>query len=105
MHNTLVHDAIHIVSGAAALFFAAAAPQGARGFAIAFGSMYVLLGMLGFAEPDLTARLIGHVRGLGPDALLPDNLVHLLAGGFLLGTAWATAEHPAHPRLRLRSRA
>jgi hypothetical protein len=98
MHLTPVHDVIHMVSGGLALFFGYAAPHGSKGFTITFGSIYLVLGVLGFVSPNVVARLIGHATGISADMLLPDNLIHLLLGGFLLGTGWASAEYPTHPR-------
>jgi hypothetical protein len=103
MHLTPVHDVIHMVSGGLALFFGYAASQGSKGFTLTFGAIYLLLGVLGFAAPNLVARLIGHATGVNAEILLPDNLVHLLVGGFLLGTGWASAEYPTHPRLGIRA--
>lgn len=100
MHLTPVHDVIHMVSGGLALFFGYAGPHGARGFTITFGSIYLMLGVLGFLAPTLVARLIGHTTGISSESLLPDNLIHLLLGGFLLGTAWAAVEYPTRTRLR-----
>jgi hypothetical protein len=95
MHLTPVHVAIHVVSGVLALFFGYAAPHGARGFAMSFGSIYLMLGLLGFLAPNVVARLIGHRTGVTADMLLPDNLIHLLVAGFLLGAGWASEELPS----------
>jgi uncharacterized membrane protein HdeD (DUF308 family) len=90
MHLTLVHNVVHLLSGAAALYFGFANPGGARGFALAFGSVYLLLGVLGFVSPDLFARIIGHGGGEARD-FLADNIVHVVIGGTFLATALASA--------------
>jgi len=100
LHMTPAHGALHIVSGALALFFAYAAPQGTRGFAMTFGSVFLTLGVLGFLAPNLMARLIGHGTGLSAEALLVDNLIHLMIAGFLLGAGLAADEAPARRGLR-----
>jgi len=90
MHLTPVHNIIHIVSGALALYFGFVAPAGARGFAVAFGSIYLLLGFAGFAAPNLVAAAIGHDAMVNAGALMPDNVVHVMLGGVFLATGWAS---------------
>jgi hypothetical protein len=84
MHLTPIHNVVHLVSGAAALYMGmAGSAAGARTFCIAFGSVYLLLGVLGFVAPGVVAAIIGHpVTGSGD--LAPDNIVHLLLGGAFL---------------------
>src|SRR5262245_51833360 len=94
MHLTPVHNIIHIVSGVLALYFGFIAPGGARGFAIAFGSIYLLLGFAGFAAPNLVAAAIGHDGMVNAGALMPDNVVHIVLGGVFLATGFAAASAP-----------
>jgi len=105
MHLSLVHNLVHIVSGALALYFGFAGTlSGARSFCIAFGIVYGLLGLAGFLFGSSAAHGVGGVPAThhsGTDssllAVLPgsfevaamDHIVHLLLavlfliGGFL----------------------
>jgi hypothetical protein len=48
-HLSLAHNAVHLISGAVALYFGfAGSPSGARGFCLVFGAVYLLLGIVGF---------------------------------------------------------
>ena len=48
-HLSLAHNAVHLISGAIALYFGfAASPSAARGFCLLFGAVYLLLGIVGF---------------------------------------------------------
>jgi len=48
-HLSLAHNAVHIISGAIALYFGfAGSPSAARGFCLVFGAVYLLLGIVGF---------------------------------------------------------
>ena len=48
-HLTNVHNAVHLVSGALALYFGFAGTlSGARIFSLVFGAVYLLLGAVGF---------------------------------------------------------
>jgi hypothetical protein len=48
-HLSLAHNAVHIISGAVALYFGfAGSESGARSFCFAFGAVYLLLGIVGF---------------------------------------------------------
>lgn len=48
-HLSLAHNLVHIVSGAIALYFGfAGSLAGAKTFCLAFGAVYLLLGILGF---------------------------------------------------------
>jgi len=48
-HLSMAHNLIHILSGILALYFGfAGSLSGARGFALAFGAIYLLLGIVGF---------------------------------------------------------
>ena len=48
-HLSMAHNLVHILSGILALYFGfAGSLSGARGFALAFGAVYLLLGIVGF---------------------------------------------------------
>ena len=88
MHLSLLHNIIHLLSGAVALYFGFAAPySAARTFCLTFGAVYFLLGLLGFATPETVSNLLNahHVPDTA-NGLTPDNIVHLLLGAiFLVG--------------------
>ena len=92
MHLTPLHNVVHVLSGAAALYFGFANPAGARGFLLGFGSVYGLLAVLGFVAPQMFARLIGH-GAAGTDArmFLVDNLVHVAVSAACFVAALAGA--------------
>lgn len=84
-HLNTVHNLVHIISGAVALYFGLAGTlAGARTFDIVFGVVYGLLGVVGF------------LLGGGPDRMFDvdgllhlgtmDHVVHILLGiVFLIG--------------------
>lgn len=81
---------VHLLTAAMALYFGFAGSAGAaRSFCIAFGAVYLLLGLLGFVAPDAVAAIIGH-GPLSAGELAPDNVVHLLLGAVFLGVGLTT---------------
>jgi hypothetical protein len=85
-HLTPIHNIIHILTGAIALYMGFAATyDAARTFCLIFGVVYLLLGILGFVTPDLVAGIIGHPTPVPAGALMPDNVFHLLVGIVFLG--------------------
>jgi hypothetical protein len=81
MHLTPTHNGIHIFSGLLAFYFGSArGAAGARTFLLAFGFVYALLGVLGLLAPALVATVLGHDGPLTAQALMPDNLVHIVLG-------------------------
>src|SRR5262245_14715353 len=79
MHLSVVHNLIHLVSGALALYFGLkATPAAARTFCTAFGVVYGLLGVLGFVAGG-SDRMLTVIPGqlvLG----MMDHVVHLILG-------------------------
>lgn len=80
-HLTNVHNAVHLVSGALALYFGFAGTlSGARMFAIVFGVVYLLLGVAGF--------FAGHAGS--PTAGVPgppsSHLMKVMEGNLELGS-------------------
>ncbi|HEY6066706.1 MAG TPA: DUF4383 domain-containing protein [Thermoanaerobaculia bacterium] len=81
MHLTPIHNIVHLLTAAIALYLGfAGSAQGAKTFCAVFGAIYLLLGILGFAAPDVVAQIIGHPGPLTSGELTPDNAVHLLLG-------------------------
>src|SRR5262245_30592197 len=86
MHLSLIHNIIHLVSGALALYFGLKGTMtNARIFCIVFGAIYALLGIVGF---------IGGEPGTGLLTIIPgqlvlgtmDHIVHIILGTvFLIG--------------------
>jgi len=95
-HLSLAHNAVHIISGAIALYFGfAGSPSGARGFCLVFGAVYLLLGIVGFVlgHPG-TSTIAGMIMEdskmwkVIPGTLeleKMDHIVHCLLGVVFLG--------------------
>ncbi|HZS04207.1 MAG TPA: DUF4383 domain-containing protein [Blastocatellia bacterium] len=93
MHLTGIHNIIHLISGALALYFGFAASYSmARTFCIIFGAVYLLIGVLGFIAPDSVAALLQMREMPGmTGSLVPDNIVHILLGAVFLIAAFIRA--------------
>jgi uncharacterized membrane protein HdeD (DUF308 family) len=97
MHLSGIHNIIHLISAALALYFGfAASPSAARAFSLIFGAIYLLLGALGFIIPDPVSELLQarHTPG-GLRSLAADNIFHLLLGALFLIAGLARAPHVA----------
>jgi hypothetical protein len=96
-HLTTVHNLVHLATAAAALYFGFPGTlSGARGFSLGFGAVYALLGILGFAAPDLVTAILMHPP-VAPGELIPDNLFHIVVGGAFLAAGLATSTAQARP--------
>lgn len=90
-HLTPVHNLVHLVSGAIALYFGFAGSAGAaKGFCLIFGIVYLLLGIAGWfmgIGPEHLFHVGGEMLTLGK----VDHIIHIvlgvvfLAGGLLGG--------------------
>jgi hypothetical protein len=84
MHLTPIHDVIHLATAVVALYLGfAGSYRAARTFCIAFGAVYLALGVLGFVAPGVVTAVIGH-PAVPAGELAPDNAVHVLLGAVLL---------------------
>src|SRR4051794_19577912 len=76
-HLSTAHNLVHIISGAIALYFGfAASLSAARAFCLAFGAVYLLLGVVGFIMGDSAN----------------DRMLNVIPGQLMLGTA----DHAIH---------
>lgn len=90
-HLMPVHNLVHLVSGAIALYFGFAGSAGAaKGFCLIFGIVYLLLGIAGWfmgIGPEHLFHVGGEMLTLGK----VDHIIHIvlgvvfLAGGLLGG--------------------
>ena len=96
LHTSMAHNLIHLISGAAALYIGLRGTlRAARMFNLAFGAVYLLLGVVGFVAGSSQTVSTG-MPGMSPDSrlwtLVPgtlefgtsDHIVHLLLGLILL---------------------
>jgi hypothetical protein len=78
-HLTPIHNGVHLVTAAIALYLGFAGSYGAaRTFCLLFGAVYLLLAIIGFTAPDVIAGIIGAVHPMTPGS--PDNIYHLVVG-------------------------
>jgi uncharacterized membrane protein HdeD (DUF308 family) len=85
MHLSTTHNVIHLLSGALALYFGfGASPRAARAFCLAFGAVYLGLGLLGLVAPGVVAELVQARHVDATPNMTPDNVVHLLLGAVFL---------------------
>jgi hypothetical protein len=108
-HLTKVHNLIHLFSGAMALYFGLRAnPVRTRQFALVFGILYGLLGVVGFiAGIPIVASFHGmeqastdsHLLQIIPGVLVfgrIDHIVHILSGLLFLSAAIPTRHRSSH---------
>jgi uncharacterized membrane protein HdeD (DUF308 family) len=97
MHLSGIHNIIHLISAALALYFGfAASPSAARAFSLIFGAVYLLLGALGFTAPGpVIALLQAHHTPGGLPSLAADNIVHILLGAIFIIAGLARAPRVA----------
>lgn len=80
MHLSPLHNVIHLVSGALALYFGwQGSPEGTRAFCLVFGLIYGLLGLAGFLFGSTT----DHLLTLIPNQLMlgtADHIIHVILG-------------------------
>ena len=83
-HLTLAHNVIHLVSGAVSLWIGLkGTPSGAKTFCLVFGSVYLLLGVVGFLLGTGDDRMLTLI----PDKLMfgtMDHIIHVVLGGIYL---------------------
>jgi hypothetical protein len=98
-HLSVVHNLVHLISGAVALYLGfAGSPSAARLFCIVFGIVYLLLAICGFLLGSDQVPTIGNMVSMGHDSKLwkvipgqlelgtMDHVVHVLLGVvFLIG--------------------
>jgi Domain of unknown function (DUF4383) len=98
-HLSVVHNLVHIISGAVALYLGlAGALSAARLFCIAFGILYLLLAICGFLLGGPAIPTVAGMASMGSDPRLwkvipgqlelgqMDHILHLLLGiVFLIG--------------------
>jgi len=90
-HLSPIHNVVHIVSGAIALYFGFAGTlSGAKGFCLLFGVIYLALGVLGLAlgQPPDRMWMVGPLHfGQADHAIHSLFGVIFLAGGLFTKTA------------------
>ncbi|MGE5085607.1 MAG: DUF4383 domain-containing protein [Bacillota bacterium] len=89
LHLSYVHNLIHMVSGALAIWFGVHSEAGAKRFSYLFGTLYTVLGVLGFVVGVRGVASIGEIK---EDSFLwiispgrfelgtNDHVIHLLIG-------------------------
>jgi len=101
LHLTTIHNLIHAFSGVVLLYVGFAGSEDSiRGLMLTFGSVYVLMGLLGLLAPGLVQALIGHPGSLDATALAPDNILHVLLGTVLVFTGLAHSPGEVPPVAR-----
>jgi hypothetical protein len=107
MHLSLTHTIIHLVTGAVALWLGLkGSVNAARTFCIAFGAVYLLLGIAGFvagADHDPSPGIPGphdpKMLKVLPGAFevgTRDHIVHVLLGAIFLVGGLRTRKHVHH---------
>ena len=95
-HLSAAHNIIHLVTGAVSLYLGLAGSlSAARIFCLAFGAVYLLLGVVGFAAGDGEQRMLELIPGRLAFGTM-DHIIHVLFGlvylvGGLMTRADATA--------------
>ncbi len=88
-HLSLAHNLVHIISGAAALYFGLAGTlAAARLFCLVFGVVYLLLGVCGFLLGGNTQHTIAGITHSGTDS----RLLQVIPGSL----EFATMDHGIH---------
>jgi len=95
MHLSTWHNVVHLVSGALALAFGFGRSENAAiTFCRVFGTVYFLLGIVGFIAPDTVHALLRAGESAAGASLAADNAVHIAFGLAFLVPGLARARQP-----------
>src|SRR5262245_17526547 len=96
MHLSTIHNIVHLVTAAIALYLGfAGSDSAARLFCQVFGAIYLLLGILGFIAPGVVGSIIqSHAAG-ETVTLTVDSIVHVLVGAVFLIVGFLRAPQTA----------
>ena len=96
LHLSLVHNVIHLVTGAVSLWLGLkGSPSAAKTFCLVFGAVYVLLGIAGFVLGTGEHRMLTIIAGQLEFGTV-DHAVHILLGAIYLVGGLATKPAPAY---------
>ncbi|MCI0337754.1 MAG: DUF4383 domain-containing protein [Acidobacteria bacterium] len=99
LHLTLVHNIIHLLSGAIALYFGfVGTSEAAHTFSRIIGVIYLLVGIVGFITPGVIEKIFQTQATTESLNLIPDNIVHLLVGALFLIVGFLREPQPAAPK-------
>lgn len=109
MHLSAAHNVVHVVTGAASLYLGLkGSPSAAKTFCVAFGAVYLLLGVAGFVAgtdgaPGVPgphdARLLKLIPGTLEFGTM-DHIGHILLGTiYLIGGLMTRPVHAATARV------
>ena len=109
MHLSAAHNVVHLVTGAVSLWLGLkGSPSAAKTFCVAFGAVYLLLGVAGFVAggdgaPGVPGPHDARLLKLIPGTLefgTVDHVVHILLGAiYLIGGLLTRPVHAATSRV------
>jgi hypothetical protein len=89
-HLSLAHNIIHVVTGAVSLWLGLkGTPSAAKTFCIAFGAVYLLLGIAGFAAGEGADRMLELLPGQLMFGTV-DHILHVVLGAIYMIGGFAT---------------
>jgi hypothetical protein len=89
-HLTLAHNIVHLVTGAVSLWLGLkGTPSAAKTFCIAFGAVYLLLAIAGFAVGSGADRMLELLPGQLMFGTV-DHIIHVVLGAIYLIGGFAT---------------
>ncbi len=95
-HLTPIHNVVHLLSAALALYFGfAGSDSAARSFCQIFGAIYLILGVVGFIAPSVIASVIQAHAETESVSLTVDNVIHIALGAVFLIFGFLPAQKPA----------
>jgi hypothetical protein len=95
-HLTPIHNIVHLLTAAIALYFGfAGSDSAARSFCQIFGAIYLILGIVGFINPNVIASIIQAHEATEGQSLAVDNVIHILLGAVFLIVGLLRAPKPA----------
>lgn len=95
-HLTPVHNIVHLLTAAIALYFGfIGSDAAARAFCQIFGVIYLALGVVGYIKPNVVASIIQAHNVMEGQSLAPDNIVHIVVGAVFLIVGLLRSPKPA----------
>lgn len=94
LHLTTIHNIIHLVTGALALYLGfTGSTKATHLFCQVFGVVYLLVGLLGFISPATVESVLQIQTTTESANLMLDNIIHLILGAVFLVVGFIREPH------------